>query len=64
LSEKPNPGSDGQTTWKSSDSGPSTFSNSTTDPGQPWVITSGRASGRGERTWMKWMPRPSISVRN
>ena len=27
--------------------------NSTTEPGQPWVITSGSASGSGERTCMK-----------
>jgi hypothetical protein len=34
------------------------------EPGQPWVMISGRASGCGERTWTKWIPSPSISVRN
>ena len=45
-------------------SGPMTSRNSTTDPGQPWVMTSGNASGDGDCTWMKWTPRPSSSVRN
>ena len=33
-----------------------------TEPGQPWVMISGSASSCGERTWMKWMSTPSISV--
>ena len=37
---------------------------STTEPGQPWVMISGSASSCGERTWMKWMSTPSISVTN
>src|SRR6478609_5227976 len=41
-----------------------TFWNSTIGPGQPWVMTSGKASARGERWWMTWIPRPSISVVN
>jgi hypothetical protein len=41
-----------------------TFRNSTTEPGQPWVITIGKASGSGERTWTRWMASPSIVVRN
>ena len=45
-------------------SGPITFSNSKTDPGQPWVTISGSASAWAERTWMKWMSSPSISVMN
>jgi hypothetical protein len=79
LSLKPYPGSDGATTWKASAgsppcaagslSGPITFMNSTVDPGQPCVITSGKAFGSGERAWMKWKPRvsslpPVSSVRN
>jgi hypothetical protein len=39
-----------------------TLWNSTIDPGQPWVITSGKPSSCGERWWMKWIGRPSISV--
>ena len=35
-----------------------------TDPGQPWVTISGSASSWRERTWMKWMSTPSISVMN
>ncbi len=41
-----------------------TFWNSTIEPGQPCVITSGNAFACGERTWMKWMPTPSMVVRN
>ena len=37
---------------------------STTLPGQPWVRISGKASGRGERAWRKWIRSPSISVMN
>jgi hypothetical protein len=40
------------------------FSCSTTEPGQPWLTTSGKASSYCERTWMKWMSSPSISVVN
>lgn len=41
-----------------------TLWNSTTDPGQPCVMTRGTAPSCGDRTWTKWMSRPSISVRN
>jgi hypothetical protein len=59
LPENPNPGSVGQITWKASlawppcrvgsVSGSITLWNSTIDPGHPWVITSGLASGCGDR---------------
>jgi pimeloyl-ACP methyl ester carboxylesterase len=65
---------DGHTTWKASAarppcatgsaSGPTTSRNSTTEPGQPCVTISPSASGSGERACRKWMPKPSISVRN
>jgi hypothetical protein len=32
--------------------------------GHPWVRVIGRAFGCMERTWWKWMLRPSIVVRN
>ena len=74
LSLKPNPGTDGQTTWKASAasppcavgsvSGPRTFRNSTIEPGQPWVMTSGRASSCGDRTWRRWIASPSITGRS
>jgi hypothetical protein len=35
-----------------------------TEPGQPCVMINGNASSCGERTWMKWMSTPSISVMN
>jgi hypothetical protein len=35
-----------------------------TEPGQPCVMISGSAFSCGERTWMKWMSSPSISVVN
>ena len=35
---------------------------SMTEPGQPWQTMSGSASSCLERTWMKWMSSPSISV--
>jgi len=35
---------------------------SMTEPGQPCVMMSGSAFGWGERTWMKWISSPSISV--
>lgn len=72
-SEKPNPGSEGTTTWKASCGlppcavgsvrGPIAFTNSTKEPGQPWVRMSGVAFVCRERTCRKWMPRPSICVR-
>ena len=34
------------------------------EPGQPWVMISGSAFLCRERTWMKWMSTPSISVLN
>src|SRR5215471_3414644 len=40
------------------------FSCSMIEPGQPWLTTSGSASSCFERTWMKWMSSPSISVMN
>ena len=61
-------------TWKASSalppwatgsvSGPITLWNSITEPGQPWVINSGRAFSLGDRLWMKWMSSPSICVLN
>ena len=45
-------------------SGPTVSSSSMTEPGQPWVMISGIAFSCGERTWMKWMSTPSISVMN
>ena len=70
--EKPNPGRDGATTWNASAgsppcargsvSGPTTSRNSAIDPGQPWLRTSGSASGSGERTCAAWIGVPSISV--
>ena len=35
-----------------------------TEPGQPCVMISGSAFSCGDRTWMKWMSTPSISVMN
>jgi hypothetical protein len=40
------------------------FSCSMTEPGQPCETISGSASGCEDRTWMKWMSSPSISVTN
>ena len=40
------------------------FSCSMTEPGHPWVTISGSAFSCLERTWMKWMSSPSISVMN
>ena len=40
------------------------FSCSMIEPGQPCVTMSGNAFSCFERTWMKWMSRPSISVMN
>ena len=72
--EKPYPGSDGITTSKAwagsppwlrgSVSGPMTRRNSTGELGQPWIMSSGVASGSGERTWTKWTVWPSNSVVN
>jgi hypothetical protein len=45
-------------------SGPMTPSISMIEPGQPCVMISGSASACGDRTWMKWMSSPSISVVN
>ena len=70
--DQPKPGSDGAMTWKASAgsppwaagsvSGPITFRNSTTEPGQPWLMSSGRASAWGDRWWMAWMRWPSMVV--
>lgn len=38
------------------------FSCSMIEPGQPCVTMSGRAPSCFDRTWMKWMSSPSISV--
>ena len=38
------------------------FSCSIVEPGHPCVTMSGNASSCSERTWMKWMSTPSISV--
>ena len=72
LPENPWPGNDGITRWKASDalapcsvgsvSGSMIFSCSIVEPGHPWVTMSGNASSCSERTWMKWMSTPSISV--
>ncbi len=35
-----------------------------TEPGQPCVMISGSASSCCDRTWMKWISTPSISVVN
>ncbi len=45
-------------------SGSMTFSCSITEPGQPCVMMIGNDFGCFERTWMKWMSTPSISVTN
>ena len=70
--EKPWPGRDGMTRWNASAalascavgsvSGSMSFSCSTVEPGQPCVTIRGSASSCFERTWMKWMSTPSISV--
>ena len=72
LAENPWPGSEGITRWNASASlppcavgsvsGPMIFSCSMIEPGQPCVTISGSASSCRERTWMKWMSSPSISV--
>jgi hypothetical protein len=72
LAGNPYPGIDGITRWKASDalppwavgsvSGPMIFSCSITEPGQPCVTISGNASSCLDRTWMKWISSPSISV--
>jgi hypothetical protein len=35
-----------------------------TDPGQPWVMSSGNAFSCGDRTWRKWTSTPSMVVVN
>jgi hypothetical protein len=35
-----------------------------TEPGQPWVMSSGNAFSWGDSTWMKWMSTPSMVVVN
>ncbi len=72
VPENPWPGSDGITTSKASSalapcavgsvSGPTILSCSMIEPGQPCVTITGRAPSCSERTWMKWMSTPSISV--
>ena len=72
LAENPWPGSDGITRWNASSalapcavglvSGSMIFSCSMIEPGHPCVTMSGSASSCWERTWMKWMSNPSISV--
>jgi hypothetical protein len=41
-----------------------TFRSSMIEPGQPCVMSSGRASSCGEQMCANWMSRPSISVMN
>ena len=41
-----------------------TSSISITEPGQPCVMINGSASSCFDRTWMKWIVSPSISVVN
>jgi hypothetical protein len=41
-----------------------TSSSSITEPGQPWVMSSGNACSCGDFTWRKWMSTTSISVLN
>jgi len=65
---------DGTTRWNASPgeppkasgavSGPMMFMNSATEPGQPCVMISGRASGEAERTCRKCTRCPSITVVN
>ena len=72
--DSPKPGMLGTTTWKASAgsppwaagsvNGPTTSRNSTIEPGQPWVMISGVASGSGERMWAKWTVDPSMTVVN
>ena len=72
LAENPWPGSEGITRWNASAalapcavglvSGSMIFSCSMIEPGHPCVTISGSASSCWERTWMKWMSSPSISV--
>jgi hypothetical protein len=45
-------------------SGSMIFSCSMIEPGQPCETISGSAFCCGERTWRKWMSRPSILVVN
>jgi hypothetical protein len=40
------------------------FNCSMIEPGQPWLTMSGMAFSCFERTWIKWMSSPSISVTN
>jgi hypothetical protein len=40
------------------------LTSSMSEPGQPCVMISGNAFSCWERTWMKWMSTPSISVVN
>ncbi len=55
----------GSPPWpRGSVSGPIRSRNSRTEPGQPCVRTSGKASGSGERTCRKWISCPSITVVN
>src|ERR687887_109825 len=66
--EKPWPGSDGRTRWKASSarppsavgsvSGPMTSSSSTTEPGQPCVMISGRVFGYGDGEGTDFSHRP------
>jgi hypothetical protein len=65
---------DGSTTSKASPAappwvvgsvrGPTTSSSSMIEPGQPWVMTSGKASWCRDLTWMNCTSSPSSSVVN
>ena len=45
-------------------SGPIVPSISITEPGQPWVMSSGNVFSCLDLTWMKWTSSPSIAVVN
>ena len=51
--EKPYPGNDGATTWNVSVRRGMTSRNSTIEPGQPWMSSSGSAFSFGERACTK-----------
>ena len=72
--DSPNPGMLGMMTWNVPDGsppcacgsvrGPTTWANSTIEPGRPCVMTRGVASATGERTWAKCRRAPSTVVTN
>ena len=70
--EKMKPGRDGTTTWKETGLPVDVFAfcvrylmigaNARKEPGQPWLMMSGMASGSDDLSWMKWIVRPSMSA--